>query len=103
MPSQKRFQWDEKKNRETLRDRSISFKRAALVFDDPDRVERIDDRYDYGEERIAVIGRSAGRLLYVVYTWRGNARRIISARKAEKDERRVYHSRIHTGRTGRHP
>ena len=93
---QERFQWDDEKNRGNIQSRGISFKRAALVFDDPNRIERIDDRYDYGEERIAVIGRSAGRVLYVVYTWRGNARRIISARKAGKDERRIYLSQIHS-------
>jgi len=50
----------------------------------------VDDRWDYGEERIATLGRSEGKILYVVYTWRGNARRIISAREAMKDERRAY-------------
>ncbi|MXY99872.1 BrnT family toxin, partial [Candidatus Poribacteria bacterium] len=33
--------------------------------------------------------------LYVVYTWRGNTRRIISARKASKDERQIYFSQIY--------
>ena len=95
MSPSKRFQWDEAKNRQNIQRRGISFKQAALVFDDPKRIERVDNRQDYGEERIAVIGRSAGRILYVVYTWRGNARRIISARKATKDERQIYLSRIH--------
>ncbi|MBC8233109.1 BrnT family toxin [bacterium] len=51
---------------------------------------KVDDRWDYGEERIATLGRSEGKILYVVYTWCGDARRIISARRAMKDERRAY-------------
>ena len=90
------FEWDERKNQECIQKRGISFKRASLVFDDPDRIERVDVRYDYGEERIIVLGRSAGRLLYVVYTWRGNTRRIISVRKASKDERQIYFSQIYS-------
>lgn len=89
------FESDEHKNQECIQKRGISFKHAARVFDDPNRIERVDIRYDYGEERIVVLGRSVGRILYVVYTWRGNARRIISARKATKDERQIYFSQIY--------
>ena len=84
------FEWDENKNRENQRKHGISFERAARIFDEPRRIEKVDDRWDYGEERIAALGRSEGKILYVVYTWRGNARRIISARRAMKDERRAY-------------
>jgi len=84
------FEWDENKNRENQRKHGISFERAARIFDEPRRIEKVDDRWDYGEERIAALGHSEGKILYVVYTWRGNARRIISARGAMKDERRAY-------------
>ena len=67
------FEWDENKNRENQRKHGISFERAARIFDEPRRIEKVDDRWDYGEERIATLGRSEGKILYVVYTWRGDA------------------------------
>jgi hypothetical protein len=60
------------------------------VFEDPRRIERVDDRRDYGEDRIQVIGLSAGRVLFVVYTRRGDVIRVISARRANRDERKAY-------------
>ena len=47
-----------------------------------------DDRHDYGEGRHVLFGRLAGRLFVVVFTDRGDRRRIISARKANARERR---------------
>ncbi|NJL83331.1 MAG: BrnT family toxin, partial [Chloroflexaceae bacterium] len=51
-----------------------------------------DTRYNYGEERFIAIGESQGRVLAVTYTWRGDTIRIISARKATKNETREYYS-----------
>ena len=85
-----KFEWDENKNRENQRKHGISFNRAVRIFEGPRRLEKVDDRRDYGEERIAALGRSEGKILYVVYTWWGDVRRIISARRATKDERRAY-------------
>lgn len=45
---------------------------------------------DYGEARIQVIGRAGADVLFVVYTWRGGSRRIISARQANRRERNAY-------------
>ena len=83
------FEWDPVKARANLRKHDVSFLAAVRIFDGP-TMERPDDREDYGEERIAVLGMVNGKVLHVVYTWRGEARRIISARKAKADERRVY-------------
>ena len=83
------FEWDDNKNRENIIKHGISFKRATKIFLG-NVLEWIDNRYDYGEERIIALGRSERTSLYVVYTWRGNARRIISARRATKNERRKY-------------
>ena len=83
------FEWDENKNRENIKKHGISFKRAAKIFSGH-VLEWIDSRYDYDEERIIALGRSFRTILYIIYTWRGDARRIISARRATKDERRKY-------------
>ena len=85
------FEWDPKKNQETIQDRGISFSRAAKIFSSP-VVRWIDHRTDYGETRWVAVGRAEGRLMTVVYTIRGRNIRIISARKANKHERRKYYN-----------
>jgi uncharacterized protein len=89
------FEWDEDKRERTIRERGIDFVDAALIWRDPLRQERVDWRGDYGETRIQTIGRSTLGILFVVYTERvlGDGQeiiRIISARKADKRERREY-------------
>ena len=64
---------------------------ARDVFKDPFAVEWLDDREDYGEDRYVIIGMVKNHLLFVAYTLRGEAIRIISARGAEPHERRQYH------------
>ena len=82
-------EWDERKNRQNIEKHGISFRRAATIFNG--RVLQWDDnRKDYGEERRIAIGRTANRIVQVVYTLRHGNLRIISARKATKDERRKY-------------
>ena len=61
------------------------------MFRDPFAVEWIDDREDYGEGRLNVIGFCEGVLLYVTYTERGDRLRLISARRAEKHEQDRYY------------
>jgi len=51
-----------------------------------------DRRRDYGEERVIAIGEVDGEVLVVVYTDRGNTRRIISARRANRKERQLWQS-----------
>ncbi|MGA9507389.1 MAG: BrnT family toxin [Candidatus Sulfotelmatobacter sp.] len=84
------YTWDEKKNRRNLALRGISFADAAQIFDGP-TIERIDDRFDYGEKRIYAIGFVNGREITVIYADReNNERRIISAWRSEPHERRHY-------------
>ena len=64
---------------------------ARDVFKDPFAIEWLDDRQDYSEDRYVIIGMVDNQLLYVAYTMRGEAIRIISARGAEPHERRQYH------------
>jgi uncharacterized DUF497 family protein len=53
--------------------------------------ERIDDREDYGEERINLLGMCQGVILHVTYTERGERIRIISARLATRNEQDDYY------------
>ena len=83
------YEWDESKARANLRDHSIDFADAATVFDDDLALTVPDDTTP--EERYDTLGMDAmGRLLVVVYTWRGDRIRIISARKVTKTEHRNY-------------
>jgi uncharacterized protein len=83
------FEWDEAKSLTNLRDRGFDFEYASRIFAG-DLLEREDRRRTYGEPRIVAYGEVDGRVLVVVYTWRGGQRRIISARPANRKERRDY-------------
>jgi uncharacterized protein len=81
---------DEAKSDRCLRGRGFSFTDILPAFVDPRaRIER-DRRRDYGEERFRLYGRVVRRLLVIVYTRRGAALRIISARKANAREGKRY-------------
>ena len=86
-----RFEWDEAKSRRTLDERGFGFEYAARIFLAP-TLERADDRHEYGEVRIQAIGRIGQDILIVVYTDRGDTRHIISARLANRKERRLWQS-----------
>lgn len=90
------FEWDEKKRKINLEKHGIDFVAARTVFDDKERIETVDDRHDYGEERIQTIGYAKPGILFVVYTYRDNNQtvRFISARKANKKEKSLYNSLI---------
>lgn len=60
------------------------------VFDDRRALEIIDDDHSADETRLAMIGLAGGRLLYVVFTERGDAIRIIHARKADRRLEKLY-------------
>jgi uncharacterized DUF497 family protein len=88
------FEWDDSKAAENIRNHGVSFAQAALAFRDPFAVEWIDLREDYGEERIILLGMLLGmtgnQVLSVVYTERAERIRIISARRATKNEQEHY-------------
>jgi uncharacterized DUF497 family protein len=88
------FEWDESKARSNLEKHKVSFLTAAAVFLN-ERLERIDDRVDYGEVRWIALGCVGSEVYRVVYTWRGeNLIRIVSAQKGSKDEREIYYREI---------
>lgn len=83
------FEWDEKKARSNLSKHGISFEEAAEVFFDP--FYQSGDASANREQRDFIIGYSlAPRLLLVVYLERGERMRIISARQATRQERKLY-------------
>jgi hypothetical protein len=85
------FEWDDTKAAENVRIHGVSFAQAALAFGDPFAVEWIDLRGDYGEERIILLGMTGSQILTVVYTERGERIRIISARRATRNEQDLYY------------
>ncbi len=85
------FEWDNNKAAANWQKHRVTFDQAIKVFDDPMVLEEIDDREDYGEERINVIGMCNGIILHVTCTERGERIRLISARKAEKHEQDDYY------------
>jgi hypothetical protein len=83
------YQWNSDKATANLRKHGIDFADAVSVFSDDLALTIPDERFD--EERFVTIGLDGlGRVLVVVYTLRGEAIRIISARKASRQERQQY-------------
>jgi hypothetical protein len=86
------YSWDIKKAESNLKKHAIDFADAVSIFTD-DFAITIEDNYP-GERRFMTLGQDLlGRILVVVYTWRGDIIRIISARKATSRERRYYEER----------
>ena len=83
-------EWDDNKNKINIRKHGISFETAALVFADEERIEYYDKLHSLDEDRFVVLGCVQG-ILYVVYTMRGEAARLISARMATATERKIYY------------
>jgi hypothetical protein len=85
-----RFQYDPGKAAANLRKHGVSFADAEGALEDPLAVT-VEDPDAEGEKRFITVGMgSAGELLVVVYVDRGEACRIVSARRATKRERRSY-------------
>jgi uncharacterized DUF497 family protein len=83
------FEWDPEKAQKNHKKHGISFADAVEVLSDEYAIT-IEDRSSQ-EQRYITIGLDAlGRILVVVYTWRGESIRIISARKAAARERTEY-------------
>lgn len=84
------FEWDESKRRANVRKHGVEFADAATAFEDEQAVTMRDEDGE-GEQRFVTLATDAlGRLLVIVYTWRGETIRLISARKATRHERKQY-------------
>jgi uncharacterized protein len=90
-----RFEWDPRKRALNLRKHGIAFEDAVEIFEQA-YLEDLDDRPGYGESRVVAFGEMRGRVIAVVYTRREEKRRIISARKATKDELEAYYRAIYS-------
>ena len=86
---QRLFEWDYEKEQRNIKIHKISFETAKLVFNDDKRIEFFDVNHSGTEDRLITIGK-VDKVLFVVYTERGDKTRIISARAATKAERRLY-------------
>ena len=81
--------FDPVKRDTTMAERGLDFARAKEVFTGP-VLSRADGRFDYGEKRIITFGHLDGRMVVMVWTPRGAARRIISMRYANGREIEKY-------------
>lgn len=88
-----RLTFDRAKRDATFNDRGLAFEDATTVFEGL-TLDMVDDRFDYGEERTITVGRLTGRMVIVVWTQRGDARHIISMRKANEREEKRFAQRL---------
>ncbi len=88
-----KFEWDESKRLVILQRHDLDFADAWRIFESY-RVIFIDDRFDYGESRLVTIGVLSGRIVTTVYTEDDEITRIISLRKATKNEQTKYNKGI---------
>ncbi len=84
-----KIEFDEAKNAANLAKHGVSLALGAVVLADPIG-EIIDDRRDYGEQRMNAFGLVLGRLFACTYTIRKDTRRIISVRRASRQEQRLW-------------
>lgn len=89
-----RYTWDMEKNTANIKKHKIAFEDAKRIFEGV-TVEKLDNRFDYGEVRVYAIGLVHGLEITVIYTDReNNERRIISAWRSEPHEKRYYWKNI---------
>lgn len=87
------YEWDDGKAAENLRKHGVDFADAIAAIEDAHRLEEIDTRFDYGEERIQVVGMARRGVLFVIVTLlEDDSCRIISARKATRHEQDRYYA-----------
>ena len=87
------FEWDDNKNKANIQKHGISFEEASSVFYDENALIISDESHSNDEERFIMIGFSYKyNLLVVCHCYRQNEStiRIISARRATKNERQEY-------------
>jgi len=87
------FNWDDEKNEQNIRDHGIDFNDAKEIFYGP-TIESLDADHSAVEERYTAYGMATGRVLRVTYTMRGEVYRLISARKADRNDTRRYYEKV---------
>jgi uncharacterized DUF497 family protein len=85
------FEWDDNKARTNASKHGVRFEEATTVFADPLSLTISDPAHSQAEDRFVIIGSSyEGKLLVVAHTERGDNIRVISARRASRQERKAY-------------
>lgn len=77
---------------QTFKNNGINFQDSAIIFEEP-IIIKPDDRFDYGEDRWIGIGKLQNMCIVLIFTKRESKIRIISIRKANKEEKMVYHEK----------
>lgn len=88
-----KLEWNEKKNQINYAKHGLRFEDAEFVFQSK-TISFKDDREDYGEERFITLGELKNRVCVVVHTQRDLVTRIISMRKANEREKKIYFKRL---------
>jgi uncharacterized protein len=90
-----KFEWDEEKAKINLDKHGLSFADVELVFNGP-TVTFVDDRRDYRETRYVTLGLLEETLIvvYIAHTLRSDIVRLISMRKANGKERKIFEKRL---------
>jgi len=93
-----KFEWDKAKELSNVSKHGVTFEQASYVFADPYALSLYDDAHSDSENRWIMLGSSLGKtLLLVVHTFRDDNDvelvRIISARRATRQEKEIYHQR----------
>lgn len=85
------FEWDRKKARSNKKNHGVTFEEASTIFGDPLSITIPDPVHSVGEERFVTVGTSVNdKLIVVVHADRDDIIRIVSARKATRNERSQY-------------
>ncbi|MBX3268190.1 MAG: BrnT family toxin [Acidobacteria bacterium] len=87
------FAWDENKRKANLRNHGIDFVGIEELFEG-ETVTILDDRFDYGEQRFVTFGTIEGRVVAVAHTETDDTIRVISVRKATRNEETSYYKKI---------
>ena len=91
------YEWDEDKNQANILKHGVGFETAKRVFENR-TLTRVDERSDYGEARQVSLGMVDNiAILVVVHTDRGGRVRLISARPANRRERKRYEDALRKG------
>jgi uncharacterized DUF497 family protein len=83
-----RFEWDEAKRRSNLKRHGFDFEDGEKIFAG-ETVSDLDDRFDYGERRFITLGLLRGKVIAITHTEIDEVVRLISLRKASKNEEKI--------------
>lgn len=91
-----RYEWDRAKNLTNQQKHGLYFEDAQIVFEG-ETITFEDNRADYGERRFITLGKLGGRVVIIAHAPRGAGTRIISMRKANEREKKIYQKRLEEG------